>query len=44
MEENGTVSFWSILFKASDFSDLLDRLNMISEIAASDKKMLAQLR
>ena len=26
MEEEGTVSYWSILFNAEDFSDLLDRL------------------
>ena len=29
MEETGTVSYWSILFKASSFSDLLDRVDMI---------------
>ena len=36
MEEDGSVSYWSVLFKASSFADLLDRLNMIEEIAASD--------
>ena len=34
MEEDGTLSYWSVLFKASSFSDFLDRLNMIEEIAA----------
>lgn len=40
MEENGTVSYWSVLFKANSFSDLLDRLNMIEEIARSDRARL----
>ena len=29
MEEDGEISYWSVLFKASSFSDLLDRLSMI---------------
>ena len=44
MEESGTVSYWSILFKASSFSDLLDRLNMIREISTSDQMMLKQMQ
>lgn len=43
MEEDGSVSYWSVLFKANSFSDLLDRLNMIQEIAASDKRRLEEL-
>lgn len=43
MEETGSVSYWSILFKASSFSDLLDRVDMIREIAESDQLMLKQL-
>lgn len=43
MEENGTVSYWSVLFNASSFSDLLDRIDMINEIAESDQAMLEQL-
>ncbi len=43
MEEEGTVSYWSVLFKANDFSDLLDRLNMVEEIAASDTRRLQEL-
>ncbi len=43
MEENGSLSYWSVLFKANDFSDLLDRLNMIKEIAAADQRRLAEL-
>ena len=40
MEEEGSLSYWSVLFKASSFSDLLDRLNMIEEIAAADRRRL----
>ena len=43
MEENGNLSYWSALFKANSFSDLLDRLNMINEIAAADQRRLAEL-
>ena len=43
MEENGRVSYWSVLFKANDFADFLDRLNMIEEIAAADQRRLQEL-
>lgn len=43
MEEDGDLSYWSVLFKASSFADLLDRLNMIKEIAAADQVRLEQL-
>ena len=43
MEEEGELSYWSVLFKANSFSDLLDRLNMISEIAAADQRRLKEM-
>ena len=43
MEEAGAVSYWSVLFQANSFSDFLDRLNMIEEIAASDKRRLDEM-
>jgi len=43
MEEEGEISYWSVLFEANDFPDLLDRLNMVQEIAASDKRRLEDL-
>ena len=43
MEENGTISYWSILFGASNFSDLLDRVDMIQEIVTADQLMLEQM-
>lgn len=43
MEEDGKLSYWSVLFKANSFSDLLDRLNMVQEIAAADKRRLDEM-
>ena len=43
MEEDGSISYWAVLFKAQSFSDLLDRMNMIDEIAAADKKRLKEM-
>ena len=44
MEEQGSLSYWSVLFKANSFSDLLDRISMIEEIAAADQRRLQELR
>lgn len=43
MEEDGNLSYWSVLFKANSFADLLDRLNMIQEIAAADQRRLKEM-
>ena len=43
MEENGKLTYWSILFKASSFSDMLDRVDMINEIALADSRMLERM-
>ncbi len=43
MEEQGSLSYWEVLFKANSFSDLLDRLNMVEEIAAADAKHLQEM-
>lgn len=43
MEEEGELSYWSILFQASSFSDFLDRLDMVQEIASADQRRLQQL-
>ena len=43
MEEDGKLSYWSVLFKANSFSDFLDRLSMIEEIAAADQRRLQEL-
>lgn len=44
MEESGDVSYWSVIFQANSFSDLLDRLTMIAEIAQSDRTRMEQIR
>lgn len=44
MEESGKVSYWSILFKASSFSDLLSRIDSIHEVAEADNRMLAEMQ
>ena len=44
MEENGKLSYWSVLFEANSFSDLLDRLQMVEEIARADQRRLKEMR
>ena len=44
MEENGKISYWSVLFEANSFADLLDRLQMVEEIASADRQRLAEMR
>lgn len=43
MEEEGEVSYWSILFSSSDFSDLLDNFMMIEEIIEYDNGIMESL-
>lgn len=43
MEEGGTVSYWAVLFEANSFSDFLDRINMVQEIAAADTNRMKLL-
>jgi peptidoglycan hydrolase CwlO-like protein len=44
MEEEGSISYWEVLFQANSFTDLLDRLNMVEEIAAADRRRLEEMR
>ncbi len=44
MEEAGELSYWAVLFEASDMIDFLDRLQLIQEIASADRKHLQELR
>ena len=44
MEEEGKLSYWEVLFQANSFTDLLDRLNMIEEINAADRRRIEQMR
>ena len=43
MEENGELSYWSVLSGASSFMEMLDRWEMAQEIAEADKKCLEEL-
>ena len=43
MEEEGEVSYWSILFSSSDFSDLLDNFMMVEEIIDYDNSVMEEL-
>lgn len=43
MEEEGEISYWSILFSSSDFSDLLDNFMMIEEIIEYDNGVMDSL-
>lgn len=43
MEEQGEVSYWSILFSSSDFADLLDNAMMVDEIMQYDNQVMNDL-
>ena len=44
MEERGTISYWSVLFDASSFSDMLSNLDWINEIMSSDQRVIDNLK
>ena len=44
MEEQGTVSYWSVLFKAASFSDLLGRLDIVNGIMDYDRQVIQDLQ
>ena len=43
-EERGTLSYWSVLFKASGFDDLLSRIDFINEIMEYDQQIMEELQ
>lgn len=43
-EERGTVSYWSVLFKASSFTDLLARMNFVNEVMDYDRQVISDLQ
>lgn len=43
MERNGTPSFWSVLFNANSFSDLLSRLNDVQMVLDYDQQIMDEL-
>ena len=44
MEEKGSLTYWQVIFEANSFTDLLDRLTMVEEINASDRRRIEQMR
>ena len=44
MEEHGNLTYWQVIFEANSFMDLLDRINMVEEINASDRRRIEQMR
>lgn len=44
MEESGNLTYWQVIFEANSFTDLLDRINMMEEINASDRRRIEQMR
>lgn len=43
MEEDGNISYWSILFNAEDFSDMLSKLGDVNDVMDYDNAVMNQL-
>ena len=43
MEKNSQTSYWSVVFKATSFLDMLDRLNTMYKINKADQELIAEL-
>lgn len=44
MEEQGEISYWSVIFEANSFFEMLDHLNIVAEIARADRQRLEEIR
>ena len=44
MQEQGDISYWEVIFESSSFSQMLNRLAMVEEVAKSDQRMMDELR
>jgi len=44
MEEEGELTYWEVIFQANSFTDLLDRITMMEEINAADRRRIEQMR
>jgi murein DD-endopeptidase MepM/ murein hydrolase activator NlpD len=44
MEEQGEISYWSVIFEANSFFEMLDHLNIVAEIARADRQRLDEIR
>lgn len=43
MEKNAGLSYWSVVFQANSFIDMLDRIKMIQQIAEADQRRLEEM-
>ena len=43
MEKNGKLSYWSVIFQANSFTDMLDRLQMIEQIQEADQARIEEM-
>lgn len=44
MEEQGSLTYWQVIFQANSFTDLLDRIDMMQEISAADRRRIEEMR
>lgn len=44
MEERGTVSYWSVIFRSASFQELLGTMDFISEVMEADQRAIDDLR
>jgi len=44
IEEEGDLTYWQVIFQSNSFTDFLDRMNMVDEIAAADTQRLLDLQ
>lgn len=44
MEENGSISYWAVLFQSRSFSEFLGNVSMIADIARADQAMMDELQ
>ena len=43
-EERGSLSYWSVLFKATSMADLLNRMEFVNEVAEYNKSIISALQ
>ena len=44
MEEQGEISYWSVIFESNSFFEMLDHLNIVAEIAKADRQRMDEIR
>lgn len=44
MEEQGELTYWQVIFQSRNFTDMLDRMTMVDEIAEADQQRLLDLQ